>query len=171
MLFNGKFYNKPGHLGMTRAGLLEKLNGGGGGGGGDEYSVSEKVGYSGSYSIVYNSDTSSYQDTISMSEDMIEWVEKNTSPGTVPSYLYIEVSIDGQSQLFSVRPSFESFTIEIEVDDSFLNIIYDKSVDTDKLTLDFTEEKSGSITVKFFDVNVSDDFAKAVNTAITSIIS
>lgn len=32
MLFNGKYYNKPGHLGMTRAELLEKLNGGGGGG-------------------------------------------------------------------------------------------------------------------------------------------
>ena len=30
MLFNGKYYNKPGHLGMTRAELLEKLNGGGG---------------------------------------------------------------------------------------------------------------------------------------------
>lgn len=27
MLFNGKYYNKPGHLGMTRAELLEKLNG------------------------------------------------------------------------------------------------------------------------------------------------
>lgn len=34
MLFNGKYYNKPGHLGMTRSELLEKLNGGGGGGGG-----------------------------------------------------------------------------------------------------------------------------------------
>lgn len=33
MLFNGKYYNKPGHLGMTRTELLEKLNGGGGGGG------------------------------------------------------------------------------------------------------------------------------------------
>lgn len=32
MLFNGKYYNKPGHLGMTRAELLEKLNGGGDGG-------------------------------------------------------------------------------------------------------------------------------------------
>ena len=29
MLFNGKYYNKPGHLGMTRAELLEKLNNGG----------------------------------------------------------------------------------------------------------------------------------------------
>ena len=27
MLFNGKYYNKPGHLGMSRAELLEKLNG------------------------------------------------------------------------------------------------------------------------------------------------
>lgn len=27
MLFNGKYYNKPGHLGMTRQQLLEKLNG------------------------------------------------------------------------------------------------------------------------------------------------
>lgn len=31
MLFNGKYYNKPGHLGMTRAELLEALQGGGGG--------------------------------------------------------------------------------------------------------------------------------------------
>ena len=33
------FYNKKGHLGMTRAELLEKLNGGGGGGGGDTYDL------------------------------------------------------------------------------------------------------------------------------------
>lgn len=32
MLFNGKYYNKPGHLGMTRAELKEALQGGGGGG-------------------------------------------------------------------------------------------------------------------------------------------
>ena len=32
MLFNGKYYNKPGHLGMTRAELKEALAGGGGGG-------------------------------------------------------------------------------------------------------------------------------------------
>lgn len=30
MLFNGKYYNKPGHLGMTRAELKEALAGGGG---------------------------------------------------------------------------------------------------------------------------------------------
>lgn len=30
MLFNGKFYNKPGHLGMTRQQLKEALAGGGG---------------------------------------------------------------------------------------------------------------------------------------------
>lgn len=30
MLFNGKYYNKPGHLGMTRAELKEALQGGGG---------------------------------------------------------------------------------------------------------------------------------------------
>lgn len=32
MLFNGKYYNKPGHLGMTRQQLIEALAGGGGGG-------------------------------------------------------------------------------------------------------------------------------------------
>lgn len=32
MNFNGKYWHKPGHLGMTRAELLEKLNGEGGGG-------------------------------------------------------------------------------------------------------------------------------------------
>lgn len=32
MLFNGKYYNKPGHLGMTRQQLKEALAGGGGGG-------------------------------------------------------------------------------------------------------------------------------------------
>ena len=31
MLFNGKYYNKPGHLGMTRQQLKEALEGGGGG--------------------------------------------------------------------------------------------------------------------------------------------
>ena len=31
MNFNGKFWHKPGHLGMTRAELLEKLNNAGGG--------------------------------------------------------------------------------------------------------------------------------------------
>lgn len=30
MLFNGKYYNKPGHLGMTRTELKEALQGGGG---------------------------------------------------------------------------------------------------------------------------------------------
>ena len=29
MLFNGKYYNKPGHLGMTRTELKEALQGGG----------------------------------------------------------------------------------------------------------------------------------------------
>lgn len=29
MLFNGKYYNKPGHLGMTRQQLKEALDGGG----------------------------------------------------------------------------------------------------------------------------------------------
>ena len=32
MLFNGKYYNKPGHLGMTTEELKEALQGGGGGG-------------------------------------------------------------------------------------------------------------------------------------------
>ena len=31
MLFNGKYYNKPGHLGLTRQQLKEALEGGGGG--------------------------------------------------------------------------------------------------------------------------------------------
>lgn len=38
MNFNGRFYNKPGHLGMTRAELKEALQGGGGGYDPDEVS-------------------------------------------------------------------------------------------------------------------------------------
>ena len=40
MNFNGRFYNKPGHLGMTRQQLKDALAGGGGGG-----TIIEKIGY------------------------------------------------------------------------------------------------------------------------------
>lgn len=93
MLFNGKYYNKPGHLGMTRQQLKDALAGGGGGGG-----IPDTL----FVKITYDPDTETYSSNMTYEE--IAAAPYGTHFIVLTETLtYINASIDGSSAGYPFR--------------------------------------------------------------------
>lgn len=134
MLFNGKYYNKPGHLGMTRAELLEKLNGGGGGGA----TIIEKIGYDADNSFLLFYDAGAVIETpdghgetfrgISESDyirtkTFVETLGNALKTGSV--YFYAPLTDDDNSIMYNCQYSLQKIAITPPNEYTLVNNVYD----------------------------------------------